>query len=204
MELGNMIFGNSRGEYHAERGDALLAQFERLAVALGCDTYFSPGFENDTFAVRPYYWGDCTCGYENSEIKWCDSHDHSPECYQTEYRNAGLGEYSRDRDLALARDGRVIDLCRKHGIKYNNGYGCATHCDCHYDKEWREWASTHNHDPTCPTVLPNFHFKPTGFTLKWYKYPLRDSYSSEPLTLDKLRGMIHECIRSLGKDPLDY
>ena len=33
-------------------------------------------------------------------------------------------------------------------------------------------------------TLPNFVYKPTGFTLSWYKYPLRDSYMNQDLSFD--------------------
>jgi hypothetical protein len=46
-------------------------------------------------------------------------------------------------------------------------------------------------------IQPNFLFKPTGFTLDWYKYPLRNSYSSEPLTEELIDEMFAECERSM-------
>jgi len=79
MELGNMLFGNSRGSYRVERTDENYLEFERLFNAYSPDRDFSyreygVEFENDTFWVMPYWWGDCTCG--------CDENleDHELDC----------------------------------------------------------------------------------------------------------------------------
>lgn len=71
IELGNMIFGNSRGQYQVERGG-----FEEAFILFlqnnGFDTYGhyyvnssqkwvdldeNISYENATFLMRPYYWG---------------------------------------------------------------------------------------------------------------------------------------------------
>lgn len=55
-------------------------------------------FENDTFEMRPYYWGGCTCGFETLEwewdknnpgdedgrayVKWRETHGHSTDCLE--------------------------------------------------------------------------------------------------------------------------
>jgi len=126
MELGNMMFGNSRGEYPVERLDRYYYEFERLFNAYAPDRNnlwreYGVEFENDTFWVFPYYWGDCTCGAEGDE--YCTNE--------------------------------------------------------------------------CLLVKPNFYHKPTGFKLSWYKYPLRDSYSNEPVTMKLLQTIIDDCIASL-------
>ena len=261
MELGNAMFGHSRGTYPVDRSNALLAQFERLAEATDQDTYFSDHVDNDTFSIRSYYWGDCTCGYEErwtaAEKAWSDEHPHATDCYQTElraeedrydtesgYRAIHAAAFGDDEtaliggmdiefdtvepvpglqvttmvgkprhDDAMERwreayrqretfmDALYARLCKK----YKRGKrGCAVHCTCGHDKLYAAFAATDDHAPTCPIVLPNFLFKPTGFELRWYKYPLRDSYSNEKLTVPMLRKMVDECIRSLGKNPEDY
>ena len=45
--------------------------------------------------------------------------------------------------------------------------------------------------------LPNFVYKPTGFSLSWYKYPLRGSYSNRPVTREELESMLIECKKSI-------
>lgn len=44
----------------------------------------------------------------------------------------------------------------------------------------------------------NFHFKPSDYKLKWYKYPLRDSYQSSELSVEDFGKMIDKCIESLA------
>ena len=63
MELGNLIFGNSRGEYLVDPRSDYQDAFCEFLFANGFDGYGFKGdsgacFENDTFAVRPYYWGE--------------------------------------------------------------------------------------------------------------------------------------------------
>jgi len=145
MELGNMIFGHSRGEHPVDRD--LQDQWYEWMRKLGFDSYGylehhdDSVFENETFRMQPYYWGDCECGHEKREN---DFYETSPSMEQ-----------------------------------------CAAFHD------------SHDHAPTCRMVTPNFRFKPTGFELQWYKYPLRDSYSSEPLTKELIDSMFAECERSM-------
>ncbi len=79
---------------------------------------YGTNYENDVFAMRTQYWGDCTCGAMDT----------------------GPDEPERD-------------------------------CE-----------------PTCPMVLPNFLFKPTGFSVTWYKYIGRSmEYSDQCLPGDFLQ-----------------
>ena len=67
IEMGNLLFGNSRGSYPVERGD-LETMFAKFLENNGFtsyghlkdkpvnDDYIS--YENATFLIRPYYWGD--------------------------------------------------------------------------------------------------------------------------------------------------
>ena len=117
-ELGNLLFGNSRGEYRLER-ERNQDVFNNFLYDNGFDGYGHyqdeveanerGGYTNETFEINPYYWG------ENE------------------------------------------DEANK----------------------------------------PNFIFKPTGLQISWYKYPLRDSYSSEPLTTEQLRKILADCAKSL-------
>jgi len=124
MELGNMAFGNSRGEWpmprHAGFEEELLRLFDAYAPNRN-DNWREYGveFENNTFWVSPYFWGDCTCDDE--------------------------------------------------------------------------------HEADCPCLRDNFYYKPTGFGIQWYKYPLRDSYASEEIVLEKFRQIITRCIESVAQ-----
>jgi len=62
-------------------------------------------------------------------------------------------------------------------------------------------------DEVCPQCgigeQVNFWFKPTDFKIKWYKYPLRDSYANRPVSELEFLSMINKCILSLGMDDSD-
>lgn len=87
MELGNMIFGNSRGEHEIDRGYQS-AFYHEVLEKMGFDgcgypeDELPPGWtqegnvrENEDFAIFPYYWGDCTCGEDLKEDGVC-----TPDC----------------------------------------------------------------------------------------------------------------------------
>jgi hypothetical protein len=91
MELGNMVFGNSRGSHHVDR--ALQDEWYSHMEALGFDGYGHHDnsdergvFENDVFRVQPYYWGECECDFDEKEEAWSKANSHRAECYQTELR----------------------------------------------------------------------------------------------------------------------
>ena len=44
---------------------------------------------------------------------------------------------------------------------------------------------------------PNFEIPSENFSLTWYKYPFRGSYSSEKLTPKRWNDLIQKCIKSL-------
>lgn len=72
MELGNMLFGNSREKHSIDR-DLFQDLFCKWLAANGFDSYVNPQsskcpieckeengdhyYENDVFVLRPYYWG---------------------------------------------------------------------------------------------------------------------------------------------------
>ena len=49
---------------------------------------------------------------------------------------------------------------------------------------------------------PNFIYKPTGFKMCWYKYPLRSCYANRDINFDGFSKMIDACVESLGSRPL--
>ena len=72
MEIGNLLFERSRREYSVPRTDDYERPFQEFLERSGFDGYghvknekLNPYwndelfcFENDTFVLRPYYWGD--------------------------------------------------------------------------------------------------------------------------------------------------
>lgn len=134
LEIGNLLFGNSRGEYPIPRGE-WQAEFWKFLEECGFDSYgnieketleanlktiysdvnnkdyeeHTHYFENDIFKLMPYYWGDA--------------------------------------------------------------------------------------DNIC--AMPNFIYKPCGFELSWYKYPLRDAWSNQNITLEEFKEILNKCKQSL-------
>lgn len=124
MSLGNMLFGNSRGEFPVPREEQWEGPLFILLDELGNGIY-GIEFENDVFSVFPYWWGDCTCG---REYEFADN----------------------------------------------------------------------SHAKECKLMVPNFHYKPTDFRLKWYKYAIRDSYMNQNITPREFLEIINECLKSLS------
>lgn len=116
IELGNLLFGNSRGNFVIER-DEWQDPFDDFLLHNGFNGYgyYLQGiercFENNVFIVRPYYWGE-------------------------------------DEEIA---------------------------------------------------ALPNFEFKPTGFTISWYKYPMRDAYASHNISTKDFLEILEECEKSMDE-----
>jgi hypothetical protein len=145
-------------------------------------------FENAVFEMHPFYWGECTCGFEVREEEWCNTHSHSAGCYQSELnaKRIETGLWSRgkyrflesDKDAPYALIRKTEDAIYKEmTAKYNLPYqGCAVHCTCSYNKDFKEWRIVNDHDPRCPSVLPNFRHKDSGFEVRWYKWIGRDNF----------------------------
>jgi len=256
MELDNMMFGNSRGEFQIDRGagweEELIRLFECYAPSRDRSwREYGEEFENEVFSVFPYYWGECTCGYEErwggKETKWWKNNPHADTCYQTElrtrmseydktsgYEEISASAFGEDRslmggfDVETTANGPLVsmigtprkdeamqnwriahtargkfeaalyrELCGKYKV---SDWGCAVHCTCGRDAEFSDFAATDAHDSKCPIVRDNFLYKLTGFSIQWYKYPLRDAYKNQDLSLDQFREIIDVCIASLAKE----
>ena len=209
MEIGNALFGNSRGECPVPR-EEFEEEWVRLieAYAPDGDTY-DIEYENDTFAVMRYWWDACTCGWDSIDggHKSVRDLEHAPGCYQRELgairREVGFpGTLSVDM-----REERLKPIYQKYGWDTedkNWWYGYAVRCSCDllerqaaiYEKYAEELGHL-GHKDDCKLVMPNFLYKPTGFSISWYKYPLRDAYMSENLTVEQFGEIIDGCINSL-------
>ena len=222
MELGNMIFGNSRGSFSLERHCGFEGQLQRLFMActkddkeLDYNLSYGMEFENDCFSLFPYYWGDCTCGFDDAEIEWSRANDHKQDCYQycvinnliqsgwnktdgwySGYRAAHPEDMDYD-EWAGMQDRVRQEFCEDMGLPYPNGG--AIHCTCDYNKRYKEWHDENDHKSDCPTIRPNFLHKRTGISINWYKYPLRDSYISMDISLRDFSKIIDECCNSVDK-----
>lgn len=203
-ELGQWIFGNPTGAYDFDSLDGSQAMEDMLRViverATG-DGYYADYFENDVFELRPYYWGDCTCGYDEKEYAWDKANDHRPECYQADYERL----YARYGVGSKIPDEEIKAICEKHGVPYNDRKGCAVHCTCDYKDRWQAFLRENpGHADDCAVVLPNFRHKASGLEIRWYKYIGRGMSINRSVTLDEFRTIFDECVASLkGGDRQD-
>ena len=150
---------------------------------------YGQDYENAVFAMRPYYWGECDCGYDGFE--WPEKHI---GCYQNEYDALPKDKkesWSKDRKLTKA-------LCKKYGLSYPDG--SAVHCTCDYHRRVQAWHDgigyPTGHKDTCATVLPNFHHKPSGLKISWYKYIGR-GMSANTERPDNWNEIMAECDKSV-------
>jgi len=66
MELGNMIFGHSRGEYKVDRYWEFAIHF---LLEYANFSHYGEDFENDTFKMYPYCWcNKKDCNYCNANL----------------------------------------------------------------------------------------------------------------------------------------
>ena len=115
MELGNLVFGHSRGEYPVPRTDFYYDQLFRLFEAIQPDYDSSDGleYENATFETHMYYWGTCVCGYDERKAKWSERNKHRENCYQTALdllRGAWLNAHPEPEGTALSMRVEQIDI----------------------------------------------------------------------------------------------
>lgn len=180
---------------------------------LGGEFGYGAEYNNAVFEMRPFYWGDCDCGWDETEDEWCNTHDHHDDCYQSELAKMKIqaGWTQKDfgwleppaawsYDKATAEEGAIYKhLCEKHGLSYPNG--CAIHCTCDYAPAWHAFVAAHNggHKPTCSLELPNFRHKASGFEVRWYKYIGRGMETSDVKA--DLHALFAECLSSLPATP---
>lgn len=168
MELGNMLFGHSRGEFRVDRGltTVFIEYLEKMNFS-SYGTYEGSdhngfAFENDVFRIQPYWWGECECFTDVCKCCKCPPAQAEHACHDADCRLRD-DETNHENNCIFADESKMV------------------------------------HKPDCFEGKPNFTFKPTGFELSWYKYPFRDSYSSEKLTAKKLVDMMEVCLKSLEK-----
>lgn len=52
------------------------------------------------------------------------------------------------------------------------------------------WGDMDDHE----AERPNFLYYPTGYEIRWYKYPLRDAYANMELTYEQFSEIVKDCI----------
>ena len=113
MEMGNILFGNSRGEYAVEpRGDYQEA-FCDFLFRNGFDGYGvhefrkERDFENDTFIIRPYYWG------EDEEIAQLPNFVYKPTGLEIKWYKYPMRDAYSNQDIDIESFKAVLRRCEE-------------------------------------------------------------------------------------------
>jgi hypothetical protein len=169
-----------------EGGFAAPHEFAGMAGEFG----YGVEFENDTFEMHPFYWGECECGYDDRREQWERANRCAADCYgerlDAARREAGLRIFTRDESGDLVEvpgiersyeETRALEaaIYEKLLAEFQlPEFGCAVHCTCGNRSEFIRFLDANPHDPRCGVVLPNFWFKPGGCGYNWYKWIGRD------------------------------
>ena len=118
MELGNMIFGNSRGIYGVPRGDFEDAFYEFIDK-IHCDEYgfyckddqyknSRGGITTKIFEINPYYWGNDE--YEASRHNFI----YSPTNYELDWYKYPLRDAYSNQNLLYEEFKTMLDNCEEY------------------------------------------------------------------------------------------
>lgn len=119
MELGNLIFGNSRGKYPVER-DQWERRFGEFLDNLGCDGYgyyYSPdanereGITTDKFIIRPYYWGESDAEAEKPNFEYL------PTGYKLDWYKYPLRDAYANQDITYEEFDEMLKDCERFMVK---------------------------------------------------------------------------------------
>lgn len=175
---------------------------------LGGEFGYGAHWDNHLFTMRPFYWGDCDCGWMEIE-DYDDPHD--APCYQVELereqRAAGV-HWEQKHKMAYTSMRAIEDeiyerLTAKYGLSM---YGCAVHCTCGRKDRYEAWFAANKlgsgesgHADNCAVILPNFHYKPTGLKIEWYKWIGRSmEFDPAPPTAAEWADIMLRCLSSIA------
>ena len=130
MELGNAIFGNSRGEYEVDR--SWQNAFVNKLYDMGFNGYGFPEydveaykgefkivkskydendcmeyFENDTFILMPYYWGD------DDYISQLPNFVHKPTGFELQWYKYPLRDSYMNKNISFDELMEIMEDCKR-------------------------------------------------------------------------------------------
>lgn len=127
MELGNLLFGNSRGEYEVNRDwegafvyklydmgfnsyglpmndeETYKGEFKTIKSEFGDTTYF----ENDTFILMPYYWGD------DDRICELPNFVHKPTGFELSWYKYALRDSYMNQNISFDELIEIMEDCKR-------------------------------------------------------------------------------------------
>ena len=156
------------------------------------DNPYTDHFENAVFRVAPFYWGDCTCGFDEKEWRCDEANPHHINCWSERFERAAQAnsrDFHAQQKWAADNGWPTIDGKLKPGV--------AVYCDCGKAEERKAWRLDNKHDSKCPIAIPNFIYKPTNFMATWYKYPFRGAMANRELSAAELVKIVQHCMESV-------
>lgn len=114
MELGNLLFGNSRGIYLVEPRDDYQDAFCEFLNSVGgnfegyldmCDA--RGWYENEVFIIRPYYWGD------DEEIAELPNFVYKPTGLEIRWYKYPMRDAYSNQDVPLDTFKAILKECQK-------------------------------------------------------------------------------------------
>lgn len=202
MELGNMIYGNSRGEYSIPDRMEWQKIFYEFLDKVNIDGYGYTdkgdfGYENEVFKIMPYLWDiECDCGYDELEEEWWKNHKHNQNCFSVRLEKYEQKLEKQGLNIINKEYIELIDKWAKEN-GYKDGWeGSGVYCDCGINDAFDEWSKNNYHKDNCILLRPNFLYKPSNFQIQWYKYALRDSYMNQDISLEEFKNILNHCVKS--------
>ena len=111
MELGNLIFGHSRGTYQVAPRMEYQRMFYDFLERNGFDSYgyYERGtervYENDTFVIRPYYWG------EDDDEAVLPNFEYKPMGLEIRWYKYPMRDAYSNMDISTTEFGRILRAC---------------------------------------------------------------------------------------------
>jgi hypothetical protein len=103
------------------------------------------------------------------------------------------GEYEfPDRDIVNSREWESLMTATDMAEDY--------HCSYYENDVFVIRPYWWGEDDAPEASMPNFLYKPTGFEIRWYKYPFRDSYMNQDLTEKEIKAVFRKCTLSVAKE----
>ncbi len=208
-ELGNLLFGNSRGPFgFPDRKLVESQEWTQLLKALQmnyycimedfyggerrsdglCATKYG-GYQckddkgNVLFELFPYWWNGCSCKADekNAELECSITKKYLSETEINDY----YGYLFNENELS---DEQKIDFNR---LKLR------------MEEATREIQRQYvEHEKDCLMLKHNFIYKPDTaeeFWIDWYKYPFRDAHMSRPYSAEQIKSIFLKCFNSVSK-----
>ena len=113
MELGNIMFGHSRGEYWIEEREAFQEPFLEFLEEIGCDGFGwskkrgAVKTETDKYIIRPYYWG------EDDDTAVLPNFVYKPTGLEIRWYKYPMRDAYSNQDITAEQFKEILEDCRK-------------------------------------------------------------------------------------------